>query len=124
MSSSSITILKSVSLTTDGRYSLNVTIQNSTKIQKELFVIEKSSSSQDSDKYSRVASRLDIYKLKKFRTSSDKEYLSSAMSYVTDNIVDLEASWPYILQLLTELVEYYNTVIPDILGKEEIITIP
>lgn len=120
----SITILKSITLTSDGKYSLNVTIQSSTKIQKELFVLEKNSSSVDADKYSRVVSRNDIYNLKKFRTSSDKEYLSSSMSYITDNIVDLEVSWPYILQLLKDIVEYHNTVIPDLLGKEEVITIP
>lgn len=120
----SITIVKNIALTQDGKYSLNVTIQNSTKIQKELFVLEKSSTSVDADKYNRVASRNDIYNLKKFRTSSDKEYLSPSMVYITDNIVDLEVSWPYILQLLKDIVEYHNTAIPDLIGKEEVITIP
>lgn len=120
----SITILKSITLTSDGKYSLNVTIQNSTKIPKELFVVDKSQTSQDLDKYNRVASRNDIYKLKKFRTSADREYLASSVAYVTDNIVDLEVSWPYILDRLRELVDYYNTAIPDLLNKEEIITIP
>jgi hypothetical protein len=108
-------------MNSDSTFSLSIAITNSTGMPKELFVIKKDDRGLEYDTYLRVCSLSDIKKIKVDRTSPDLEYRSSSMTYVTDNIVDLEESGPYIIALLTSLVEFYNTKTAELIDTEEII---
>jgi hypothetical protein len=119
----SITYVKNVSVTSEGKFAMSIIVHNSVKMPKELFVLKKSSQAVEYDTYDRVASKNDMYTLKRYRTSADTEYLANSMVYTTDNLFDLEAAYPYITSLLQELVDYYNTSIPALVGKEEVITL-
>lgn len=98
-----------------------MSIQNAIGIPKELFVAKKDDRGPEHDSYLRVCSAVDIQKIKKDRTVSGLEYRTNSMVYVTDNIVDLEEAYPYIISLLQAMVDFYKTKTAALLGVEEVV---